>query len=79
MQDLERKSSVDAQTPEWYHLYFEAVLEADAYKALIQIERASRAIEHRLGELRFRLPDNPNEIQDLNSALTYLKLLVLNI
>lgn len=65
--------------PNWYQLYFAAVMEADESKALQQIGRACRAIEDRMIELRCNPLDNPHEIQDLNCALTYLKLLLQNL
>lgn len=66
-----------ATVPEWYQIYFAAVLEADEWKAAIEIGHAARAIQDRLRQLRSGGPENSREIQDLNSALTYLKLLLL--
>ncbi len=65
--------------PEWYQLYFAAVLEADESKTPGKIGRACQAIEDRLTELTSEALDNPHEMQDLNCALTYLKLLLQNI
>lgn len=66
-------------TAKWYQMYFAAVMEADEGKAVMQIRRASTAIEERLLELRYCSPDNLHEIQDLTSALIYLRLLLRNI
>jgi hypothetical protein len=65
--------------PNWYQVYFAAVLEPDEWKALIEIDRARHAIEDRLTQLRCSAPDNPREPQDLDSALIYLGLLAQNI
>jgi len=64
--------------PSWYQTYFAAVVESDEAKALTQIEQAGRAIEDRLIQLRCASPGNSQEIQDLNCALTYLRLLLWN-
>jgi len=56
-----------------------AVLEADEQKALIQLERAINILQDRLVRLRRNPSENPQEVQDLNSALTYLRLLLDNI
>jgi len=61
--------------PEWCQAYFVAVLEPDNLKALVQIERAADAIADRLSQLRCGVPEYPQELQDLNSALIYLRLL----
>jgi len=65
-----------APTPEWYQVYFSAVLETDEGKALIEMVRASEAMEDRLRQLSSSATGNAEEIQDLNSALTYLRLLL---
>ena len=65
--------------PEWYQLYFSAVLEADESKTLGKIGQACQAIEDRLTELTSASLDNPHEMQDLTCSLTYLKLLLQNI
>ena len=66
------------KTPEWYHVYFTAVLETDEGKALIEMGHASQAIADRLRQLSSSAAENAHEIQDLNSALTYLRLLLEN-
>jgi len=66
---------VSAPLPEWYQSYFEAVLEADESRMLLQIERAAKAITDRLVQLRYGVSEYPQEFQDLNSALIYLRLL----
>ena len=65
--------------PEWYRTYFTALLEADERRAFIQLERAAKAIEDRLVQLRYGAPEGPEETQDLTNALTYLRLLLENI
>lgn len=67
------------QLPEWYEMYFTAVLEPDESKALHQIQLASKAIADRLVELRQEAAEHPQEFQDLTSALIYLRLLFENI
>ncbi len=69
------ESSVDKPNPVWYQIYFAAVLERNRTRALIRIERARSAIEARLLELRSRSATSPREIQDLKSAMIYLRLL----
>jgi hypothetical protein len=68
-----------AALPEWYQMYFDAVVEADEAKALMAIQRASRAIRQRVVQLGRGSPHNPREAQDLASALIYLTLLLHNI
>lgn len=79
MQRGQDSSPAGPPLPEWYQLYFAAVLEADESKTVGKIGRACQAIEDRLTELTSEAPDNPHEMQDLNCALTYLKLLLQNI
>ena len=74
-----KASHSETPLPDWYQLYFAAVLEADDSKTVVQIGRACKAIEDRLSELRCGSLDNPHEVQDLNCALTYLRLLLQNI
>lgn len=60
----------------WYQLYFAAVTEANETKALLQIDRARKAMQDRLIELqRDKRPDG-GELQDLNNAMTYLAILL---
>jgi hypothetical protein len=66
---------VSAPLPEWCQSYFEAVLEPDESRMLLQIERAAKAITDRLVQLRYGSSEYPQEFQDLHSALTYLRLL----
>ena len=75
---IPRGPSPVATAPEWYDIYFTAVLEADEWKALIEIGRAGKAIQDRLRQLRSSAAENVQEIQDLNCALTYLRLLLQN-
>ena len=65
--------------PEWYDIYLKAVVEADESKAILQIERASKAVEDRLLQLRSGSSGLPQEFQDLGCALVYLRLLLKNI
>ena len=69
-------TSPAAAAPQWYQMYFAAVLEADEWKALIEMERADSAIRDRLHELAGSGPENAHEVQDLNCALIYLRLLI---
>jgi len=75
---VQASASPAVPAPEWYHAYFTAVLETDEGKALIKMGRASRAIEDRLRQLSGSAAENAREIQDLNSALTCLRLLLQN-
>jgi hypothetical protein len=79
MQKIRSSAAQRRALPDWYQLYFAAVLEADDRKMLTQIGRACRAIENRLIELRCVSPDNPHEVHDLNCALTYLTILLQNV
>lgn len=63
--------------PAWYHAYFLAMVEHDRGKALLEIENARNAIQQRVQEIRGVRPSNPREMQDLDSALTYLDILLL--
>lgn len=65
--------------PAWYQTYFAALTEHDRSKALLEIERARRAIEQRTLELRRLPPSSPREFQDLVHALTYLGILLSHI
>ncbi len=78
MPQTEPVSAFNPKLPDWYQLYFTAVLEADDGKVLAQIGRACKAIENRFIELTSSPADNPHEIHDLNCALTYLNLLLQN-
>ncbi len=60
----------------WYQLYFAAVTEGNEGRALLQIERARRAMQNRLIELRRAKGADGGELQDLNNALTYLAILL---
>ena len=71
------RSSCDE--PNWYRIYYHAVLEGDRYKAKAKIDRAQQAIENRLIELRSHTPSSPREPQDLCNALLYLGILLQNI
>ena len=69
-------ASVQQNEPNWYRIYYLAVLEGDRYKAKIKIDRAQHAIQDRLIELRSESPSTPRESQDLCNALLYLSLLL---
>lgn len=60
----------------WHQIYFAAVLETDQKRALLKIRRAQKVIEIRLRELMRVEATESIEIRDLNSALTYLALLL---
>ena len=63
--------------PAWYKAYFDAMVERDRSRALLEIERARHAIENRASELRHVPPSSPREAQDLVHALTYLGILLM--
>ncbi|HEV3510758.1 MAG TPA: hypothetical protein VGS05_03580 [Candidatus Sulfotelmatobacter sp.] len=67
---------VESSTPAWYRSYFFAVVESDRNRALPQIDLAQKAIHDRVAELRANPSSNPRELQDLNSALVYLGILL---
>ncbi|HZC23603.1 MAG TPA: hypothetical protein VE866_09715 [Candidatus Binatia bacterium] len=60
----------------WYQLYFAAVTEANETKALLQIDRARKAMQDRLIELQRDKRSDGGELQDLNNAMTYLAILL---
>lgn len=60
----------------WYRIYFAALLEADHDRALIKMGNAQKVMRNRLLELRRSPPQDPGELQDLDSGMTYLALLV---
>jgi hypothetical protein len=70
------KSSGEQRVPVWYQIFFEAMQERDRFRALPQIERARRAIRDRVNELRSFPLENVNEVRDLDSAATYLCILL---
>lgn len=74
-QNLTRRTS----QPNWYQAYFVALQERDRDKALLEIERARRAIEQRTFELSQVPGSNARELQDLGHALTYLGILLMHI
>jgi len=55
------------------------MVESDRSKALLEIERAQKAIQERALELRLQHQCDSREMQDLTSALTYLGILLLHI
>lgn len=73
------RTNSSSPLPEWYNTYLTAVLEPDEQKALIQLERATKVLEDRVVQLRCDPPEDPQEVPDLSSALTYLRLLLNNI
>lgn len=78
LQTVENHAPI-CESPDWYRIYFAAMVEGDRDRALLQIARAQRAIEDRLSELRTLPPNSPREPQDLNSALAYLGILLENV
>ena len=70
------ESSAVKPNPVWYQVYFAAVLERNQGRAMLRIERARSAIEARLLEVRSSCANGPREIQDLKSAMIYLRLLL---
>jgi hypothetical protein len=81
MRQTKRNASSGTKSgePGWYHAYFVAMCESDRKRALLEIERARLAIQKRLGELRRLPPGDPQEMQDLTSALTYLGILLMHV
>ena len=63
--------------PGWYHAYFVAMCESNRHQAFLEIEHARHEIQERLGELSHQPGCELREIQDLNSALTYLGILTM--
>jgi len=63
---------------DWHDLYFDALLETDSSRASSKMKRARVALSKRLTELQKRdSQDHANEMADVESALTYLNLLLL--
>jgi len=73
-----RNARILRDEPNWYRIYYLAVLEGDRCKAKTKIDRAQQAIEERLIELRSESPSSPREPQDLCNALLYLGILMQN-
>ena len=69
-----RPAKLDASG--WYQLYFAAVTEANEAKAMLHIDRARKAMQHRLVELGCAQGLDGGELQDLNNAMTYLTILL---
>jgi len=80
MRGTKRRARVHRSKPcGWYQIYFAAVLETDQNRALVKIERAQQAMRARLVELK-RIPlQDSIEVQDLDSALTYLRILLASV
>lgn len=76
MSEVKAVSRTHPKPSNWYQHYFAAVTEPDNDRALLKIQRAQQAMQERLVQLR-RLPHpESSELQDLNSALTYLWVLL---
>ena len=67
-----------AATTNWYPIYYAAMLENSRDKALSRIERAQKAIQSRLAQLRSAPSAHPREARDLNNAWNYLGILLHN-
>lgn len=77
---MQRKiRGTQSNIPDWYRTYFHAMVENDRAKAVIEIERAQKAIQERLLELHRASAADPREMQDLASAITYLGILLMHI
>jgi hypothetical protein len=63
-------------TAQWYSMYSTAMWETDRGKTLFQIERAQKAIQERVLELRYLPPSNVREVHDLGYASTHLEILL---
>ncbi len=72
----QRSRPARANDSVWYQLYFAAVTEGNESRAVPQIQRARRAMQDRLVELRRAKRADGGELQDLNNALTYLAILL---
>jgi hypothetical protein len=67
----------DQSEPAWYQSYFSALLESNQNRARVKIELARKTLQNRILELTFNsIPSNSGEVQDLQNALTYLRLLL---
>ncbi|HTZ82503.1 MAG TPA: hypothetical protein VMB66_04900 [Candidatus Acidoferrales bacterium] len=71
--------SANCGEPGWYRIYYTALLEADRGRARAKIDRAQKAIHERLSELHAAVPSTEREPQDLQSAQTYLGILMQHI
>lgn len=60
---------------DWREVYFAAVLETDGRHAMLKILSARKAMQDRLLELQVAASISPDELRDLQSALTYLDIL----
>ena len=70
-------ANTDQTQPAWYQSYFSALLESNQNRARVKIEQARKTVQERILELRFdSIPGNSGEVQDLQNALTYLRLLL---
>lgn len=76
---LESAPTKNSCEPAWYRTYFIALVEQDRDKALLEIDHARIAIENRIVELGHLSAGDPNEMQDLSNALTYLGILLMYI
>lgn len=75
--DTTRKSKTcQTKKSDWYQIYFAAVLEADQTRAALKMESARSAMCERLLELRRTPSPNAVELQDIDSAMTYLTMLL---
>ncbi len=79
MQPRMNSQNSRAAEPQWYRMYYLAVLEGDRFKAKGKIDRAQQAIADRMLELRSQDPNTPREPQDLSNALLYLSILMQHI
>jgi hypothetical protein len=68
---LPAEQKLSAQTS-WYRKYSVAMLESSRVKVFDRIESARKAIQDRVAELRFRVPANDREREDLKNALGHL-------
>lgn len=69
-------SSMQGSELHWHKLYFDAVLENDPQRALAKMQRARGVLEVRIVQLQKGGGGYPNELSDLKSAMTYLRMLV---
>jgi hypothetical protein len=76
MPEVKSISRMPPKPSSWYQVYFAAVTEPDNHRALLKIKRAQNAMQERLIQLRRLSSRESTELQDLNSALTYLRVLL---
>jgi len=75
MRNAEARVTTTRNYPGWYEIYSAAMLENRQRETRSQIERAYRAIQDRVSELRTYPAQYEREAADLSHALNYLEIL----